>query len=270
MNLKQCLEALHSTGVAHRDLSLENVMIHNDRAVIIDLGMSLQIPFINDRRALILPQGQAGKLKYMAPEVYANQDAFDGYAIDLWAVGVILYIMVVGEFPWAIPHPSDEKFRYITDGYLEDYLKRRGFPLSADILCLLQRMLWLNPRHRLCLQQVRAHPWMLNGQNPVNIIPFRSGKLKGEGEEGDVSREDMKEPTIVPPEEIPHGRYSGKEDGVPEKDMETMLEKVEPYHRKELRPEEEISPVEPTALSEEDPYVKALKEKMAGKAIPAQ
>jgi serine/threonine protein kinase len=79
------LETLHNAGIAHRDLSLENVMIHNDRAVLIDLGMSLPIPFDSQtgQRRLIAPQGAAGKLKYMAPEVYSphNQEGFDGFAI---------------------------------------------------------------------------------------------------------------------------------------------------------------------------------------------
>lgn len=235
-------------------------MIHKDRAVIIDLGMSVQVPYdLNRLRCLICPQGQAGKQKYMAPEVYANQESFDGFAIDMWAVGVILYIMLVGEFPWELPHPADEKFCYITDGYLEDYLRRRGFPLSPDVLCLLQRMLWLNPRHRLCLQQVRAHPWMSQGHAPVHVIPFRSATR---GENDDECKTEEKEVKVLPPDEIQPGRYSGKEDGIPTEDMEAMLEKVEPYHRKELRPEEDLASVLPTALTDEDPYVQAQRSKM--------
>ena len=244
-------------------------MIHREKAVIIDLGMSLQIPVDqrNAMRALIKPQGQAGKQKYMAPEVYANNDNFDGFAIDMWAVGVILYIMLVGEFPWEMPHPADEKFRYITDGYLEDYLRRRGFPLSPDVLCLLQRMLWLNPRHRLCLQQVRAHPWMSQCSSAgPHVIPFRSAKRRpAADQDGQEEEEEEKEVTVLPPEEIQPGRYSGKDDGVPNDDMETMLTKAEPYTRKELRPEEDLTSVEPTVLTEEDPYVQAHRNKMTKK-----
>lgn len=92
-------------GVCHRDLSLENVLVDGDRCMIIDMGMCLRVPY-NDHnkpsavadvtrgtvRRLMKPQGVCGKHNYMSPEIFANTDSFDGFAIDLWAAGVILYI----------------------------------------------------------------------------------------------------------------------------------------------------------------------------------
>ena len=43
-------------------------------------------------RRLMKPQGVCGKHNYMSPEIFANTDSFDGFAIDMWAAGVILYI----------------------------------------------------------------------------------------------------------------------------------------------------------------------------------
>ena len=84
-------------GVSHRDLSLENVLIdHNmSKAVIIDLGMCLPVPFGADDgsivdvtkgtlRRLMLPQGQCGKPSCMPPEILLNDKPFDGFAIDVW------------------------------------------------------------------------------------------------------------------------------------------------------------------------------------------
>jgi serine/threonine protein kinase len=73
--------------------------------MIIDMGMCLRVPY-NDQskpsavidvtrgsvRRLMKPQGVCGKHNYMSPEIFANTDSFDGFAIDLWAAGVILYI----------------------------------------------------------------------------------------------------------------------------------------------------------------------------------
>jgi serine/threonine protein kinase len=96
---------LQREGVCHRDLSLENVLVDGDKCMIIDMGMCLRIPY-NDQskpsavtdvtrgsvRRLMKPQGVCGKHNYMSPEIFANTDSFDGFAIDLWAAGVILYI----------------------------------------------------------------------------------------------------------------------------------------------------------------------------------
>ena len=111
-------------GVSHRDLSLENVLIdHNvSKAVIIDLGMCLRVPFGADDgsivdvtkgtlRRLMLPQGQCGKPNCMPPEVLLNDKPFDGFAIDVWACGVILFIMLVGLPPFEWADRDDPRFR---------------------------------------------------------------------------------------------------------------------------------------------------------------
>ena len=97
----------------------------------------------------------------MAPEVY-NEESFDGHAVDMWAVGVCLFMMLTGQIPWERPSILDQKFRYFTYGYLTAILRDHwNMGLSADAIDLLQRMLLLDPRDRLSLQQVRQHPWMM-------------------------------------------------------------------------------------------------------------
>ena len=240
-------------------------MIHNDRAVIIDLGMSLPMPFDphTGQRRLIAPQGAAGKLKYMAPEVYASQtntEGFDGCAIDMWAVGVIMFIMLTGEMPWQFPDATDIKFSKFTDGWIEPYLKGQGYPLSANAYCLLQRMLWLNPRDRLSMAQIRAHPWMRMGNHTGPSPMFQSAVKLTEGDGGDEGG-DHEEATlkIEAPKKIQSGRYSKDED-VSAEDLSAMMETVVKYSRETVRPEEEIVSVSKATVltSDDDDYVKAL------------
>jgi len=248
-------------------------MIHNDKAVIIDLGMSLPIPFDqNGRRRLIAPQGPAGKLKYMAPEVYNphNQEGFDGFAVDMWACGVIMYIMLTGEVPWQMPDPSDVKFQKFTDGWIEPYLLQQGYPLSANALCLLQRMLWLNPRDRLCIQQIRAHPWMqMGGGGPQPIIRWRSTNRDSKTKEGEDVAKISKALKVIKPGEIKSGRYS-KDDAVSPEDMTVMLETVQKYTRDEASPEEEIAPAGSKVLADDDSYVIKMREAMKKKKAASQ
>lgn len=154
---------LESVGVCHRDISLENVLVHNDRiSLIIDLGMCVRYPNDEGQHVLISPQGTCGKWIYMSPEIFKNR-AFHGPSIDLWAAGVILFLLLTGFPPWDRACDTDERYRYMSSGYLVQMLTEWQIPISADAKDLLQRMLFADPADRLSLQQVRAHPWMANG-----------------------------------------------------------------------------------------------------------
>ena len=190
----QGIESLQHLGICHRDMSLENLLVHKDGALIIDMGMCLLTPFqdspvsvtsslsnmslnganpsassngvLSGRgrpRFLIRPQGTCGKWIYMSPEVYQNSEPFDAFAVDMWAAGVILFLMLTGFPPWERACPTDERFHYMTAGYLVQMLTEWEIGLSSDAMDLLQRMLFVDPKDRLSLDQVRAHPWMVNG-----------------------------------------------------------------------------------------------------------
>lgn len=197
---------MQNAGVCHRDMSLENLLVHQSGALIIDMGMCLRIPYRNDGvagstmdlpssfqnlsmngasnangsgvhdpinivelharskpRYLISPQGTCGKWIYMSPEIYKNREAFDGYAVDMWAAGVILFLMLTGFPPWERACKTDERFKYMTAGYLVQMLTEWEVGISSDAMDLLQRMLFIDPKDRLSLDQVKAHPWMVNG-----------------------------------------------------------------------------------------------------------
>jgi serine/threonine protein kinase len=96
----------------------------------------------------------------MSPEIAINKVPFDGHAVDMWATGVILFLMLTGFPPWERPMPTDERFRYMSNGYLVQMLTEWQVGLSADAMDLLQRMFWIDPTDRLSLEQVWAHPWM--------------------------------------------------------------------------------------------------------------
>ena len=77
-------------------MSPENLMVHDGQVYIIDLGMCLRIPSLDDagddmldakqqeQRFLILPQAPCGKWYYLSPEVLLSEQPFDGPTVDLW------------------------------------------------------------------------------------------------------------------------------------------------------------------------------------------
>ena len=142
--------------------------------MIIDMGMCLRVPYgdarrggdsVTDvtrgtRRRLMKPQGVCGKHNYMSPEVFANTDNFDGFAIDMWAAGVILYIMLTGFPPYDQASRTDQRFELIITGRLIEQLRNWDIFLSGEAGDLMQSMLQLDPRDRPTLAQVMAHPWV--------------------------------------------------------------------------------------------------------------
>jgi len=182
------LHRLQELGICHRDLSLENILVDVENCLVIDMGMCLRVPYnspgrnsVTDvqrgtSRRLIKPQGVCGKHNYMSPEVFENTKPFDGFCIDLWAAGAILYIMLTGFPAYDQASRADQRFDLIVNGHLTRQLKEWGIILSPEAGDLLQNMLQLNPKDRLTLAEVMSHPWVANGEahgpQPQEPMPF--------------------------------------------------------------------------------------------------
>jgi len=173
--LTRGIQSLHDVGICHRDLSLENVLVHNGTCQIIDFGMCLRMPETEAargfKRPLMTPQGSCGKLFYMSPEVYNNREAFDGEAIDVWSAGVMLFMMLIGSPAYGRPDPSDDCFAWITTGRLPQLLKSWGISLSVEAVDLMEGMLCVDPKKRLTLRQVMNHPWFALADRSSDVPP---------------------------------------------------------------------------------------------------
>jgi serine/threonine protein kinase len=157
------LSHLQSIGVCHRDMSLENLLITREMdCVIIDMGMCLRLPRSQETGEVLLipPQGPCGKKNYIAPEVLANASPFNGLLVDIWAAGVILFILLTGVPPVETASPLDARYRMIRDGSLRTMLLQWNIHISEQAMDLLQNMLREDPGARLTIEQILAHPWM--------------------------------------------------------------------------------------------------------------
>lgn len=110
---KQILSAinyLHSMGLAHRDLKLDNCVIDNRGIVkIIDFGSAVvfSYPFT---KTLIEAQGIVGSDPYLAPEVCVF-NKYDPRPVDVWSAAIIYCCMILKKFPWKVPKLSDNSFK---------------------------------------------------------------------------------------------------------------------------------------------------------------
>jgi len=150
---------MHSKGFCHLDLSLENTMISdlaNLKVKIIDLGLTKEFPDGN----FLCRLGRVGKLQYMCPEAYARRP-FDARKADVYCLGVMLFMMLIGAPPYQAPQPQNAAFRYIVGGKIADVLKhwKRLRLLTEDAVDLLTKMLCYE-QHRISMADILNHPFL--------------------------------------------------------------------------------------------------------------
>ena len=178
---------MHSLGIAHRDLKLENTLLDfTEREVkIIDFGLAHAYQPRADGTGyeVTMLRHFCGSKSYCPPEMLASV-AYNGFAADIYSLGVCLFALVTGFFPLEEACPRDWRFekvartqlagRSTTRKIFEFY--RRPCPLSDACVELLDGMLALDPRKRSSLKEVLAAEWMATaGQNDAVRSPAARG-----------------------------------------------------------------------------------------------
>ena len=193
------IKAIHSRGITHLDLSLENICLSpNGHCSIIDFGVAAVHPSVqqyvlynhnhnNNHSSIASYQllscenssditrfhciGRSsgvckpGKLGYMSPELWSGQ-SYDAYACDIWSIGVILYTMTTGRAPFNKPDPTDVWFNKITSGQWLHELNTEQIDRPQEIYshlspqCLdLMSNILCYQSTRLNIDQILQHPW---------------------------------------------------------------------------------------------------------------
>jgi serine/threonine protein kinase len=158
------LDYMHRNSIVHRDLKIENILVdHSGRNIkIIDFGLS----------NLFCPERQlttyCGSLYFAAPELL-NGRPYRGPEIDVWSLGVVLYVMVTGSVPF------DDK----SLPGLHEKIKRAqvAYPAHMSTQChhLLSHIFVAEPQQRITLADIIRHVWLNEGRSGYvrNHLPFR-------------------------------------------------------------------------------------------------
>ncbi|EGG15187.1 protein kinase 1 [Cavenderia fasciculata] len=160
------VQYLHSRGIAHRDLKPENILCHSPETYVIkisDFGLSRAL----DEGSFM--KTMCGTPQYVAPEILTKGER-EGYgkSVDLWSIGVILYILLCGFPPFG--DPSDVNFF--------DRVKRGGFSfpspywdeISEDAKDLIKKLIIVDVEKRLTIDQTLSHPWFTNHVDDIKKI----------------------------------------------------------------------------------------------------
>lgn len=150
--LLQAIKYIHDNNYVHRDLKPENLLLvspDNDFDVkIVDFGFATEV----DGENLTTHCGTPG---YIAPEIL--QDHPYGKSVDMWAFGVNLYILL-GGYPPFYDKNQQMLFRKIMKGAYTFHPEYWG-QVSEEAKDLIRKILVVDVRHRLTVDQALAHPW---------------------------------------------------------------------------------------------------------------
>jgi len=169
---RQLLESVqfsHQQEVSHGDIKMENVMISKKgRVTLIDFGFSR----VEDGT---LSEQWMGSMDYVAPEILLRTP-FEAKKADVWSLGVILYILLTGELPFA-RGPRIESLRHGTHPTID-------WPASSDSSFsarkLVQSMLDPNPTTRISVDECLKYDWMRSGITSFFSSPMLSRKNTSE------------------------------------------------------------------------------------------
>ncbi|CAM1314792.1 SIK2 (predicted) [Pycnogonum litorale] len=150
------VEYCHQHHIVHRDLKAENLLLDSNMNIkIADFGFS---NFYKPDEHL---STWCGSPPYAAPEVFEGKK-YTGPEIDIWSLGVVLYVLVCGALPF-----DGSSLPMIRDRVLSGRFRIPYF-MSSECENLIRKMLVLDPNKRFTISKIKQHKWML--ESPTTII----------------------------------------------------------------------------------------------------
>ncbi|XP_063304624.1 calcium/calmodulin-dependent protein kinase type II subunit beta isoform X4 [Pelobates fuscus] len=166
--IQQILEAVlhcHQMGVVHRDLKPENLLLASKckgaAVKLADFGLAIEVQ--GEQQAWF---GFAGTPGYLSPEVL-RKEAY-GKPVDIWACGVILYILLVG-YPPFWDEDQHKLYQQIKAGAY-DFPSPEWDTVTPEAKNLINQMLTINPAKRITAHEALKHPWVCQRSTVASMM----------------------------------------------------------------------------------------------------
>ncbi|XP_076673371.1 calcium/calmodulin-dependent protein kinase II isoform X4 [Andrena cerasifolii] len=166
--IQQILESVHHchhNGVVHRDLKPENLLLASKAkgaaVKLADFGLAIEVQ--GEAQAWF---GFAGTPGYLSPEVLKKEPY--GKPVDIWACGVILYILLVG-YPPFWDEDQHRLYAQIKTGSY-DYPGPEWDTVTPEAKNLINQMLTVNPSKRITASEALKHPWICQRERVASVV----------------------------------------------------------------------------------------------------
>ena len=154
------VESCHQKGIVLRDLKLRKFVFKDSAKT------QLKLEGLEDACILKvdndLLDDKQGCLAYVSPEILHTRDTYSGKAADVWSLGVILYTMVIGRYPF---HNEEPRVLFTKIRHLQYSIPDT---VSSQGKCLIRSLLRKQPQDRLLTNDILRHPWFRS--NPIPYI----------------------------------------------------------------------------------------------------
>ncbi|XP_041737810.1 calcium/calmodulin-dependent protein kinase type II subunit gamma isoform X5 [Coregonus clupeaformis] len=166
--INQILESvhhMHQHDIVHRDLKPENLLLASKlkgaAVKLADFGLAIEVQ--GDEQAWF---GFAGTPGYLSPEVL-RKDPY-GKPVDIWACGVVLYILLVG-YPPFWDEDQHKLYQQIKAGAY-DFPSPEWDTVTPEAKNLINQMLTINPAKRITADQALKHPWVCQRSTVASMM----------------------------------------------------------------------------------------------------
>ncbi|XP_045465165.1 calcium/calmodulin-dependent protein kinase type II alpha chain isoform X15 [Harmonia axyridis] len=166
--IQQILESVnhcHQNGVVHRDLKPENLLLASKAkgaaVKLADFGLAIEVQ--GEQQAWF---GFAGTPGYLSPEVLKKEPY--GKPVDIWACGVILYILLVG-YPPFWDEDQHRLYAQIKAGAY-DYPSPEWDTVTPEAKNLINQMLTVNAAKRITAAEALKHPWICQRERVASVV----------------------------------------------------------------------------------------------------
>ena len=157
----KAVKYLHENNIAHCDLKPENILLDsNFNPKINDFGFSQEFDGKNGNYLL---HQHSGTPIYSSPDVrLAFTKGYDGRKNDIFSLGVLLFVITIGDFPFESATYSDEKYKFIIKGRFNQFWEFfNHINISDEFKNLINSLISLTPAKRLSIDEILKHPWLI-------------------------------------------------------------------------------------------------------------